>query len=244
MCFSLLASVAAGATLTAAGVVTVKLVRRRAELPLALLPLLFGVQQLIEGVVWWSLHHNAATLITLSSLAFTLFSHVLWPIFVPLTYLCMETVAWRRKALSAFLGVGTCVCLHGIYTVVGSPSAAHVAGSSIRYGMPSWYVIALYLVATCVSAFFSSLLLLRALGAAALVLALFTLWLYTAVFVSVWCFFSAVLTVVIFLYFSFRRRDGWSATAAERPRQRTFTQEPPGRVRRTGGGATPRSARY
>lgn len=184
--------------------------RRRAELPLALLPLLFGVQQLLEGVVWWSLHHEAARLKVLSSFSYTLFSHVLWPVFVPFMYLCMENVAWRRKALFAFFGIGTGVGVYGIYTVVGSPEGAHVAGSSIQYETPSWYVIALYLLATCISAFFSSHRLLRALGAAALGLSLVALWLYTTVFVSVWCFFSAVLTFVIFLYFCLRSGGGWS----------------------------------
>jgi hypothetical protein len=201
MCFSLLASVAVGAPLTLAGAVTVRTARRREELPLTLLPLLFGVQQLIEGVVWWSLHHNATELNAASSFVYTLFSHVLWPVFVPFTYLCLEGARWRRKALTVFSGLGAVVGLYGLYSVMGSPRPGQVANNSIQYEMPPWYIIALYLLATCISAFLSSHRLIKALGAAALVLALITLWLYTTVFVSVWCFASAILTGFIILHF-------------------------------------------
>jgi hypothetical protein len=214
MCFSLLASVAVGVPLTVAGAVTVKMARRRAELPLALVPLLFGVQQLIEGVVWWSLHHNAATLNSASSFVYTLFSHVLWPFFVPFTYLCMESARWRRKVLAAFLGVGAVVGSYGGFLVVDSPSPGRVTGSSIQYEMPPWYFVALYLLATCFSAFLSSEGLIKALGAAALVLALISLWLYTTVFVSVWCFFSAILTGFICVHFLLQRTH--RAVAVER----------------------------
>ena len=206
MCFSFVASVAAGATLSAAGVLTVKLARRRTELPLALLPLLFGVQQLTEGVVWWSLDHGAPTLNGASTFAYMLFSHVLWPVFVPFAFLCLEPVQWRRTVLSVCLGVGAVVACHGLLTVMRGPSSSHIVGRSIQYELPSWFIVALYLLATCIGAFFSSRSVIRALGVTALALALLTLWLYAAVFVSVWCFFSAVLTIVIFVYFLLSRQ--------------------------------------
>lgn len=210
MCFSLLASITAGTTLSAAGAATVTMTRRRAELPLAVIPLLFGVQQLIEGVVWWSIDHDDADLNVASTFAYTLFSHVLWPVFVPLAILGVETVPWRRKALAGFALVGALVSLDGLSIVLRGPSTSYVVGRSIRYTMPSDFLIALYLLATCGAILFSSRRLLRAMGAAALLLALVTLWLYAAVFVSVWCFVSAILTVLIFGYF-------WSHRASRRP---------------------------
>jgi len=52
MCFSASASFIAGASLFAVGVATLKRARARAELPFAMIPLLFGIQQLTEGVIW------------------------------------------------------------------------------------------------------------------------------------------------------------------------------------------------
>jgi len=205
MCFSLAASATAGTALVAAGTVAVTMAHGRAERPLALLPLLFGVQQLTEGVVWWSLDHDDARLNVASTFAYTLFSHVLWPVLVPLAILCLEVVPWRRRALRGLLGVGVLVGLYGLFLVVRGPSTSHVVGRSIQYAMPPLSMITFYLVATCVAIMLSSSPLLTVMGVAALGLALVTLWLDLAVFVSVWCFFSAMLTVLVFVYFWSRR---------------------------------------
>jgi hypothetical protein len=53
MCFSAEASFAAGGLLIAGGVVsTVKLKPARKSLALASIPIIFGIHQLSEGVVW------------------------------------------------------------------------------------------------------------------------------------------------------------------------------------------------
>lgn len=207
MCFSTLASVTAGTALTVAGGVTVGMARRRGELPLALIPLLFGVQQLTEGAVWWSLDHDDARIKVVSITVYLLFALVLWPFLVPFAILCMETVPARRKVMAALLVVGGMVGLQGLSTVVRSPGAPHVHVSSIRYDMPSFTVIGLYLTATCLAALVSSHRFVKLIGAGARGLGLLTLWLYAAVFISLWCFFSAVLTIIIFAKFWSLRRS-------------------------------------
>ena len=52
MCFSATASFTAGTALIVLGAVTARRVRRPSELPFALIPALFGIQQLIEGALW------------------------------------------------------------------------------------------------------------------------------------------------------------------------------------------------
>lgn len=51
MCFSAAASFIAGTTLSAIGVATLRNTKTTSELPFAAIPLLFGLQQLTEGVV-------------------------------------------------------------------------------------------------------------------------------------------------------------------------------------------------
>lgn len=200
MCFSLFASVTAGTALVATGGVTTALARRRAEVPLAVVPLLFGVQQLVEGVVWWSLDHGDTVLNTRSTFAYSLFSLVLWPVLVPVALLCLESVPWRRRAMAAFLAVGVVVGLEGLALVLRGPSTSRVTGRSIQYAMPGAWFVALYLLATCGAVLVSGRRMLRWMGAAALGLGLLTLRLYTTDFVSVWCFFSAVLTLLVLVY--------------------------------------------
>src|SRR3989344_4561522 len=54
MCFSATASFVAGGALGAVGGVTMAEVKIKAEMPLASIPLIFGIQQTIEGVIWVS----------------------------------------------------------------------------------------------------------------------------------------------------------------------------------------------
>jgi len=59
MCYSATASFVAGGGLTVVGLMTLRRTTNRAELPLAAIPLLFGVQQLVEGVIWLSFRYDA-----------------------------------------------------------------------------------------------------------------------------------------------------------------------------------------
>ena len=52
MCFSAYASFVAGSALLVVGAVTVVKAQQKRELPYAAIPLLFAVQQLIEGAIW------------------------------------------------------------------------------------------------------------------------------------------------------------------------------------------------
>ena len=55
MCFSATASFTTGLLLLALGTVTLRMAQRPIERPDAAIPLLFGVQQLSEGLVWLGL---------------------------------------------------------------------------------------------------------------------------------------------------------------------------------------------
>jgi len=66
MCFSATASFIAGVSLLVLGVATVKKAKRKAEIPFAMIPLLFGVQQIIEGMLWLSFRFDALLLNVIS----------------------------------------------------------------------------------------------------------------------------------------------------------------------------------
>lgn len=80
MCFSATASFSAGAALLIVGAVTVRRARRRAELPFSLIPVLFGIQQLIEGAIWLTFPDKAPVLNSVLTVVYSVFSHVLWPV--------------------------------------------------------------------------------------------------------------------------------------------------------------------
>ena len=205
MCFSATASFTAGAALTAVGGVTVHKSRGWTELPIALVPLLFGIQQITEGALWLSLRHHLPLLQTWATYVFSMFSHVLWPIFIPFAILLVETSRRRRKAIGVFQVLGLGVGLYLLVLLIRFPVTAHVLGRSIFYESPHFYilgVLAVYLLATCATGMFSSHRCINAFGALAFVLAIAAYQVSVQTFVSVWCFFAAVLSLLIYAHFN------------------------------------------
>ena len=100
---------------------TVKKAKRRAEIPFAMIPLLFGIQQIVEGMLWLSFRFDAPLLNVTMTYLFTLFSHVLWPMYVPFSIGLMENIAWRKKVLSVFQATGIAVSLYLLYFIVRFP---------------------------------------------------------------------------------------------------------------------------
>ena len=205
MCFSATASFVAGVSLSAIGVLTLKKAEQKAEIPLAMIPLLFGIQQIIEGMLWLSFRLEAPLLNVTMTYAFTLFSHVLWPMYVQFAIGLVETVAWRKKAIWAFRVIGIAVGLYLLYWIVRFPVTSEV-DEHIVYVSPHFIkvpMMMLYLAATCVSCFFSSHKLINLFGVLALLLFMVAYWVHSVAFFSIWCFFAAILSVVIYLHFKF-----------------------------------------
>ncbi len=195
----------AGTALTVLGVATLRLVRRKTEIPFAAIPLLFGLQQLVEGLLWLSFKFDAPQLNIAITYLFSMFSHVLWPMFVPFAIVLLETVPWRRQVIWGFQAIGLLVGLYLLYLLINFPITA-VAEKNIVYVSPHFYklpVMLLYLAATCVSCFFSSHATVRLFGTLALILFGIAYGFFALALFSVWCFFVAVLSVIIYGHFRF-----------------------------------------
>jgi hypothetical protein len=204
MCFSATASFTAGTALVVVGLVTMRRARRPVDLPFALIPMLFGVQQLIEGALWLTFPDKAPLLNNILTHAFSLFSHVIWPVYVPIAVLLIEPTPWRRKALIAITLAGAAVALYLLFFLVRLPIVSQVIGQHIVYVSPHFYIVAalgLYMLGTCISLFFSSHWAVRLFGIAAFVSFFAAYAFYATWFISVWCFFAAVLSGIVLLQF-------------------------------------------
>lgn len=201
MCFSATASFTAGAILTTLGVLALRHVHSKRMLPFACIPLLFGIQQLVEGIVWLSfdnpLIHTAATY------GFIMFSHVLWPTFVPFSIWLIEKHLIRKKILAGITTVGVAVSIYLFACGVIGPVTCNILGNSIEYGFPVPYPLLsffLYFFATCAGSMVSSSLKIRVFGTAMLLGFFVAHAFYPDTLFSVWCFFSAVLSVIIYAH--------------------------------------------
>jgi hypothetical protein len=169
------------------------------------IPLLFGIQQLIEGMLWLSFRFEIPLLNVTMTYLFVLFSHVLWPIFVPYSVWLIETVEWRKKVIRIFQLIGSAVGLYLLYYIIMFPITSEIK-VNVLYVFPDFHkppVLLLYIFATCVSGFFSSHRMIQVFGVLALLLFMLSYWFYMVAFFSVWCFFSALLSGVIYLHFRF-----------------------------------------
>lgn len=211
MCFSASASFVAGSALSAVGLVTIKMAKKKKALPFAAIPLFFGIQQLTEGMIWLSLRGASPISNHTLTLAYSFFSHVFWPIFVPFAVLLLEPSQKRKKLLLVCQGAGLSVGFYLLYFLIRFPITSAVLGKHIVYETPHFYavpVMMLYLASTCASGMFSSNRIIQTFGLLSLTTFIGAYMIHAATFISVWCFFAAVLSLIVYFYF-WQTRDNF-----------------------------------
>ena len=219
MCFSAAASFSAGAVLLGLGALTVKSSHRRRELPLAAIPLLFAIQQLTEGVIWLTFRHEAPLLNWVMTHLYSFFSHVLWPIYVPVAVLLIEPLRWRRTVQLGFVAAGLTVGVYLLQILLTFPVVSRPTGQHMEYVSPHFFaatVMTLYLLAATVSPMFSSHRQVKLFGVLALMSFAAAYGFYATWFISVWCFFAALLSAVIYLHFTWRGRWNLASIRAKK----------------------------
>ncbi len=211
MCFSATASFSAGAFLLGLGTLTLTAARRPRELPFAAIPLLFAIQQLSEGVIWLTFSYEATLLNAVMTHVYSFFSHVLWPVYVPVAVLLIEPPGRRRQALLVFVAAGIAVGAYLLYFMVAFPVVSRPTGQHIEYVSPHFFAavaMTLYLLSTTVSPMLSTHRMVNVFGVLALLSFGAAYHFYAIWFISVWCFFAAILSVIVSLHLV---RRGFSA---------------------------------
>ena len=105
-----------------------------------------------------------------------------------------------------------------LYFLVRFPVGVHVFGDSLVYDSTHTYlepVLVVYVLVTCACGLASSHHAIRAFGVLAFVLAALAYLVKAQAFVSVWCLFAAILSLVLYAYFAGPDRDEWATMADE-----------------------------
>ena len=229
MCFSATASFSAGAVLLGLGTLTLKSARHPRELAFAAIPLLFAIQQLTEGVIWLTFRYEAPQLNTVMTHVYSFFSHVLWPAYVPVAVLLIEPVGRRRRALLAFVAAGVAVGAYLLYVLVSFPVVSRTIGQHVEYVSPHFFaaaVITLYLLSTAFSPILSTHRMVKVFGVLALSSFAAAYAFYATWFISVWCFFAALLSAVVYLHFVLRNTRDIAMAPAVAPQSATADGQP------------------
>jgi hypothetical protein len=226
MCFAPEADAVAGVVIVAVGVDALRHVGSPKQLALAALPLLFGLHQLTEAFVWWGLQgHVSQSVERIALWMWLLFAFVVLPLLLPIAVDLVERSGARRRLIGAFAALGFVVAVALAIAIFRGPVDAQIQGRCIAYSVGAlgngreWTV--LYVIAACGALLASSHRDLAALGGVNLVVIPLLMWLTVDGFVSLWCFWAAIASIVI--AFHLRRvartrdagRDEWRRADSE-----------------------------
>lgn len=203
MCFSTEASFAGGIIISAIGVATIRKVHKPSQIVFACIPLFFGIQQIAEGFLWLALQNpEYAYVQKLATYSFLIMAEVFWPFMTPLAILLMEENKKRIKILRILLGMGLSVSLYFIYCLLSFNVTPEIRGYHIEYleDYPKslkLVVFSVYLITSIAPLFVSTIKRTYLLGILMALSCLITIIFFTQYLTSVWCFFGALISIVI-----------------------------------------------
>jgi hypothetical protein len=209
MCFSPEADFTAGAVVAGVGVATLRRVRSRRELVVGVLPLLFGLHQLVEGFVWLSLRGQiSAELGDAAKETYIVYAHAILPAIVPLGFMLLEPDRRRSRWMAPLTCLGVTLGVYLLWEVTAYPIGAYEQARCIDYAThtPNDLVIGvLYVVATCGPALISSRRYLRSFGLLSLVGMIVTALTRVDELTSLWCIYVAGVSILILEHFRRQR---------------------------------------
>jgi hypothetical protein len=112
--------------------------RDRLSLPISAIPLVFGVQQFCEGLVWVGIGRGDTDLARFAAMGFLFFALAFWLFWIPFSAVFLE----QKRKIRFVLGLGAVVGLTAgavlIIPVIANPHALQlsVVHHSIQYNYP------------------------------------------------------------------------------------------------------------
>lgn len=210
MCFSPTASFTSAAIIGTIGVATLRHVREPRTFLFAAMPILFALHQFTEGLVWLGLQGRIGPIgRDHAAFLFTLYAQGLLPFLMPLAVLLMEPTGWRRKVIIGLTAIGAVAALWDAYGLIFLPSRLFIDQHSIAYRNEmtgSLAISLLYILATCGALLLSSFRVVRWYGVVNIVALTIVQIVKAETFASVWCFYAALMSVM--LYWQFSRGKG------------------------------------
>lgn len=206
MCFSAPASFTASGIIGLIGGRTIAKTNPSDKL-LAIIPLLFAIQQCIEGVIWlgFSIPQFEAYRQVATSL-FLIFAWALWPAFIPIAIASIEQDERRLTILKSLRIPGIIAGIAAILPIIISGPSPRIVDFHIDYTLqkeiPNQFVLqaynVIYLLCTIIPMFISSRKGMTSYGLANIFGLIIAGIFYESSVPSTWCFFSAIFSIMIY----------------------------------------------
>jgi len=206
MCYSPTASFVSAAIIGTIGIATIRHVRQPKALLFGAVPLLFSLHQFTEGLVWLGLQGRIGPIgRDHVAFLFTLYAQGILPFLMPLAVALMEPQGWRRKVIFGLSAIGAVAAAWDAYGLIFLPLQCFVDHNAIAYRNEmtgSLFISLLYILATCGALLLSSYKPVRLYGALNIVALSIVQLVRAYAFASVWCFYAALMSVILYWQFS------------------------------------------
>ncbi len=169
----------------------------------ALMPLIFSVQQALEGIVWLSGGEGCGSF---AADGFVIFAFIVWPLYTPLACWLSETASRPRKLMLALTCLGAVMAFLGVYALHRGLtidfSTHHIKYLPVkRYPLIFDYI---YAFGAIVPLMLYQSIYIRLYGLLALTGFVASTSMFNPARYSVWCFFAAASSIVLYLFIESR----------------------------------------
>lgn len=167
---------------------------------IALVPLLFGLQQLMEGLQWLAQPNSFLSIIF--AYIFLGIAHIVWPVYTPAALYSLEPNPTRKRILRHIFLVGLLLSIASLIILVCNPLTISLVRGHIVYDIfiPDTYFVILTIIYCLVIAlpfFVHSHSHFKLLGLLLLIGIFISAIFYYAFFTSIWCFFCALFSALV-----------------------------------------------
>lgn len=203
MCFSATASFISAGVLIGSSAAVSKTAVTKEDKQLALFPLIFGIQQLAEGLVWLALQKQITDAVLNPAVyIFIIIAWSGWPLLVPILY--RQHIRNRRMTFmnNMLLTIGALVAGINLWTLYSIPLQAGIDGYHITYKLTSERMLPLmsgilYVLSVLVPPFLTRNRAISISGAVHVAVFVLSYLLMKEFLVSVWCFMAAISSALI-----------------------------------------------
>ena len=178
-----------------------------AILGIVLIPFFFAIQQFSEGFVWLSLLYNFNDIIKNMAInMFMFFAFIFWPAYTPISMYRLEQNNSCKKILKILILVGFMTAIFLLERLCYFGVNAQLANCHIMYNSNlsqfstnvMYLTMAAYLLATCGSLLVSTFPRVREMGILISLAYIATYLFYVNFLISVWCFFAAIISLLVY----------------------------------------------